>query len=313
MAFQIGKIEQDASYLLADLLELLVAMGADGRKNYSPADMFSILTGTPGIGNFSDPQLKQEIDDAFLDIDYRQKRFGPAYPFSLKKNLLSKKTTQSPGARIYILLLATSRLKSFKNNLRSKWATTFARISRECLSQMMPDNADVRIFDANSDDRRNYYGTNLRNALQKLGDDLRVTHKDDVEIGRHHHAGDAGIDLVGIVSMDDHVEGAFAVLGQCAAQQTNWPEKRFEASPLSFKGVFSFLVDPFAALFIPVAYRDTSGSWLSKRPVSGVLVVDRLRFFLLLGRKMRTSIAAKQWFTDFEAQFSKVANAFAKV
>jgi hypothetical protein len=73
--------------------------------------------------------------------------------------------------------------------------------------------------------------------------------------------------------------------------------------------LFSFLTDPVNALFIPVLYRDTNGTWITETPASGCLLIDRFRIVLLLNQRGRLrEITDEKWFQTFEQQFADVAN-----
>jgi hypothetical protein len=306
--FTIGTLEVNAPHLLADIVELLAISRWDGRAAYSMADLESLLVADttqspPGT-------LNADLREAWRHLAYRKGRFDGAYPFLInpKNNALRLKPRLTQEARIYRFLLACSRLKSFDNKLRQSWATGFTLVSREALAALLPFGASVRIFDANSDDRRKYYGTNLHRALEKLSVDLAANMINGEEIAKLSTSGDRGIDLVACVNFNDSASGCHAVLGQCAARQTEWPTKTFEAHPDRLRGVFSLLVDPSNVVFIPLLYRDTNGMWISNSEVSGCLAIDRWRIVHLLRESGRVSTVANQtWFKTFEMKFEAAA------
>src|SRR5690606_2938131 len=120
---------------------------------------------------------------------------------------------------------------------------------------MVPAHATVRIFDANSDDRRDYYTTDLRKALKILGRDLRVIKVNDDQCDKAGSAGDGGLDLVAVVDFDDGASNAFALLGQCGAQETGWPKKTLEAHPMRLRNYYQMQLDHPAVMFTPVCFR----------------------------------------------------------
>ncbi len=72
--------------------------------------------------------------------------------------------------------------------------------------------------------------------------------------------------------------------------------------------MYSFLTDPGNAVFVPVLFRDTNGRWITHTDASGCLLIDRLRFILLLKRRDGLSqLASEPWFKKFEKQFDVVA------
>lgn len=309
MAFSIGTLERTSPHLMADLVELIVALNLDGRAEYQLDDVASLIEGQPGFDDSETRTLRDSLVDAWIHLGYRVERFDADYPFILRGGGLRLKSRLTSGARIYRLLLASSRLRSFDRTLRSAWAATFALLSREALAQLMPETAKVRIFDVNSSDRKSYFGTDCRKALRVLGKDL-AARTDEVECDSHGASGDAGIDLVGVVAWNDQAPGIHAILGQCAARETEWPQKRLEAHPIALRAYFWFLVEPVNAFFIPVLYRETTGSWITHTPASGCVLIDRLRAILLLRQQnVKSGIVSKHWFQKFERQFDGVGRA----
>lgn len=309
MAFEIGQLEASSAHLLADLIELIAALGLDGRAAYRPDDVASIIEGQPDFADNEPRDLGASIKGAWPQLEYRAGKLNAAYPFTVRGGALRTRARPAPVGRIYRFLLACSRLRSFERSRRTAWAASFTRLSREVLVQLMPGWADVRVFDANSDDRRNYFGTDLREALLILGRDLATTVHES-ECRAQEAAGDAKIDLVAVAKWGDPGFGLHAILGQCAARETEWPSKKLEAHPVGLRAMFSFLNDPVNALFIPVLYRDTNGAWITQTPASGCLLIDRLRILYLLNRRGRlTQLVAEPWFQAFEQEFNQVAAA----
>ncbi len=164
----------------------------------------------------------------------------------------------------------------------------------------------VKIFDANSDDRRNYYGTDLRNALIKLGGDLNLHRVDEDVCRSQSSSGDYGIDLVAHYPIGDRAAGNFVFLGQCGAQEKEWPSKRFEGNPIALKLAYTFMNDPVHSLFIPLCYRDSTGKWDNGSKVVGCLLFDRNRIVnLVVKRADLNSVVNSAWFNDFETTFNQ--------
>jgi hypothetical protein len=310
MTFEVGRLEASSSHLLADLIELIAALNFDGRAAYRPDDLISLIEGQPDFAENEPRNLRASVEDAWLHLEYRAGRFATAYPFTFRTGALRVRGQRTHTARIYRFLLACSRLRSFNPALRSAWASSFTKLSREVLIQLLPGWAEVRVFDANSDDRRHYYGTNLRKALLVLGKDIAASSVDAAECDAQESSGDAKIDLVGLTKWDDPAPGAHVILGQCAARETDWPTKRLEAHAIGLRAMMSLLHDPVNALFIPVLYRDTNGSWITKTHATGCLLIDRLRIISLLNRRGRLAqLIQEPWFREFEQEFNEIANA----
>jgi hypothetical protein len=308
MAFKVGTLEAGSPHLLADLIELIAVLHVDGRAAYRPDDIVSVIEGQPDFSDNEPRDLRASVQDAWSQLGYRAGKFDLAYPFTVKGGELRLRPSLSPENRLYRLLLVCSRLRSFERKLRVAWAADFTRLSREVLVQLMPSWANVRIFDANSEDRKSYFGTDLREALIRLGQDLAASMVKDAECQAQGPSGDAGIDLVAIAGWEDPASGIHAILGQCAARETEWPTKRLQAHAVNFRGMYSFLTDPVNAVFVPVLFRDTNGRWITDTDASGCLLIDRLRFILLLRRRGRLDqLVTETWFKNFEKKFDGMA------
>ena len=139
----------------------------------------------------------------------------------------------------------------------------------------------MRVFGANSEDRRNYYGTDFKDALRKLGTDLNEFVLEE-NIQQQANSGDGGLDLVGHVNFQDPARGSFALFGQCAAREHDWAKKSLEAHPIRFGAFINFTHFPGNVFFIPLCYRDARGEWVKNSPASGCILIDRLRMCNLL-------------------------------
>jgi hypothetical protein len=170
----------------------------------------------------------------------------------------------------------------------------------------MPAHSTVRIFDANSIDRREYYSTDLREALKILGRDLRVLSINDGECEKAGPAGDAGLDLVAVVDFDDGASTAYAVLAQCGAQEKGWPRKTLEAHSMRYRNYFQMQYDYPGVMFTPVCFRGSDGVWSDNQGANGVLLADRGRILKLIALGDRwAEIVEADWFIAFENEFTE--------
>jgi hypothetical protein len=299
MSFEVGVAHKRQPHLLADLAELLLVAGYDGLEELSQARLEQLVKEIPVAAEELEAEEAQDgqhaveqhesfdrhIEDCWGQLEYRASVFSEYYPFEVNGPLLSWKAgMRTPRQCLYVFLLVCSRLRSFKGitGFAQRAARVFTLISKMALETLSAATAIVRIFDANSDDRRNHYGTNLRHAMKALALELGAHHVFEDEIGRLPTSGDHGLDLVSIRQFSDGAKGSVAVFGQCGAQELEWPSKTLEAHPIAYRGLFSCLHEPSNMMFIPVSYRDTSGAWVENYKTSGCLLVDRLRIVRLL-------------------------------
>lgn len=289
MTFNLGVLHQTQPHLFADLAELILAVRYDNNDELSQAKLAH-------LSKEMDHDLDEEsslpdctLEDCWRQLEYRQGVFAEFYPFIVKNDQLVWKTKKRTDKQcLYLFLLVCSRLRSFENNgFRQHAAKAFTIICREALKVLAGEPATVKIFDANSDDRKAYYGTDLRVAMKKLAEEMGAHAIHETEIAKLNSSGDYGLDLIAVHNFGDGAVGSYNIVGQCGAQETEWPSKTLEAHPLKFKGLFTLLNEPDNLMFIPLSYRETSGEWVATHKISGCLLIDRQRILQLLNTKWR--------------------------
>lgn len=326
MSFEIGDIHPNTPHLFADIAELLLLAGYVGRPYLHKNDLESLLNNGSITSEEIDDEIdaeqeaddtetssaerssrsEQQLEDVFTQLGYRANALNDFYPFSVAGEQLSLKPQLTEKHRVYRLLLSCSRLRSFgRDGLPQRWAKHFAQLSRIALEALLPARAETRVFDANSDDRKNYYSTDLRIALKKMGEDLGVLRINEDECNKVGSSGDAGFDLIGTVKFDDGAATNFALLGQCGAQETGWPSKTLEAHVLKLRNFFQIQFDYPSTMFTPVCYRTATGEWVDNKCTNGVLLADRGRILNLIEMQNQWgSIVQMPWFSTFEQEFS---------
>ncbi|EAA9229685.1 hypothetical protein CHY68_21750 [Salmonella enterica] len=318
--FKIGDIHPSVPHLFADLAELAAAINYTGRFDLHKNDLITIKSQSntsvddidqedqeeenEGSDAERNDRLERQVEDVWTQLDFRQNFLKDIYPFVVNGDFISLKENLTNIQRIYLFLLACSRLRSFKKakkGIIQFWAKNFAVVSKLCTSALLPPHATVRIFDANSDDRRTYYGTDLRKALKIMGRDLAVPYINEQECERASSSGDAGFDIIATVEFDDKLSSNYALLGQCGAQETEWPKKTLEAHSLKLRTYFQVHFDIPTLMFTPIFYRNSNGEWVDNSPCAGVLVIDRARILQLLKKTNHCpQIVAEKWFVEFE-------------
>lgn len=324
-SFNIGELHPNTPHLFADLAELLLLIRYNGRTRLHQNDLETLLNEMPITAEEIDEEEEsaraektsaernsrqdRQIEDVMTQLAYRAGAFGEWYPFMITGDALRLREQLSNNHRLYRLLVACSRLRSFgRNGVPQRWARGFTRVSCVAMKALAPKSAQTRIFDANSLDRQNYYGTDLRNALPILGQDLGVLSINKHECATAEPSGDGGFDVVTTLHFDDGAATAYAILGQCGAQETAWPSKTLEASPINFRHFYQVQLDYPSVMFTPICYRSAVGTWVNNKCANGVLLADRFRIMSLVNiDQTHDQIVAEQWFGEFEMEFVSYA------
>ncbi len=331
MTFELGVTHPNTPYLFSDLAELLLMVSWNGRTYLHKNDLESILN----EGDISEDELddefeaeeiqdieglstaeksnrrEQQLEDVISHLAFRNARLGGDYPFFVSGEKIEISSSFTDEQRIYRFLLACSRLRSFKQKgTPQRWAKTFTLLSRYVLSALTPKFARTHIFDANSDDRKNIYSTDLRKALPRLGQELGVLAINNDACNSVDAAGDGGFDLVSFFNFNDDASVNYAVLGQCGAQETGWPRKTLEAHSMHLRSYFHMQFDYPSTMLTPVLYRTNAGNWYQNKATDGILLLDRLRIIQLLKTaELVPEITSSEWFYQFETEFEDVKSA----
>ncbi|PAV96146.1 hypothetical protein CJD50_14120 [Hafnia paralvei] len=325
MTFDVGVMHPNSPHLFADLAELLTVINYTGRNSLHKNDLDSVRKlGATSIEEIDDEEnineeidadaekndrFEEQLEDVWTQLEYRESSLGNRYPFIISGDEIIFKENLNEQQRIYVFLLCCSRLRSFKSirGAAQRWAKSFARVCKIAMLSLLPRHGVVRIFDVNSDDRRDYYGTNLRNALSILGKDLGVCSLNTKEIAKAPTSGDAGFDLIATVEFPDGQTSNYGILGQCGAQEKGWPSKTLEANVLNLTTYFQIAFQHPSTMFTPVFYREANGEWVNTRATAGVLLLDRLRIMYLLEKANQwEAISTSNWFREFEEELNAV-------
>ncbi|WP_366911888.1 hypothetical protein [Ferrovum sp.] len=329
MIFEAGNLHPSTPHLFADLAELLLLSRWIGRSTLHKNDLKSLINqGVISSEEIDEEEsaeeearqtncstaeissrMEKQLDDVFIQLNYRMETLKENYPFSIVGETISLKESLTGKERIYRLLLSCSRLRSFnKRGVAQRWAEHFTKLSKIAMKGLVPNHASVRIFDANSDDRRTHYTTDLRKALKRLGKEIGALHILESECDNAGASGDAGLDLVAIIDFEDNAAINYALFGQSGAQETGWPNKTLEAHAFRYRNYFHMQFDYPGLMFTPVLYRDSQGAWVDNQATNGILLIDRQRMLKLLSLQNQwQSIVTEPWFAQFETEFAELS------
>ncbi len=306
MSFKVGEIAKTNSYLFADLIEILVAINYFKKAIVSKNDIEDIIErnaisaeelddeylfeGEDGSSRHN--RYESYIDDAWFMLSHRATIFSHSYPFIIEDESLSIRKKLSSSQYIYIFILFCSRLKSFTGKgIHQKWAKYFTKICKYATYGLAPKNSMIKIFDANSEDRKDYYTTNLKQALITLGKDMGVKVFDEI-IDRESTSGDLGVDIVAIYKFEESLEtGNFVIFGQCGAQGENWHTKNFECHPDRYRQIFPTFTSIIPIIYTAADFRTADGEWYTRNKAVGGTVLDRRRIIKLLKNSHMISTA----------------------
>jgi hypothetical protein len=303
MTFELGRVSKTIPHLLADTFELVCATE---NTPFSSTDGYSLIQTAVKTGEESvDPDVEDldddgepdgessaevssrdqgYVDEAFRVLEYRVRAFGSKYPFRIEEGRLSLKKKIGKIQKVYLFLLACSRLRSFRSShLYQSLPDQFELLCKDVMTQMLPKGAKVTCFGPKSIDRKKNFHTDLRKAIPLLAKYMGMKLSPDWDPQQYAAQGDAKLDIIGVQQLDRTESGWNVFLGQCAAQEVDrsWEKKRQEALFEAHVAKFHSPVRSQGVLFVPVSYRQANGTFFKTEYVTMVLFMDRDRIMAL--------------------------------
>ena len=305
-----GLINDRSPHLVADLCEIMCYFE---EREVSRSDIEAILADRGGAGLLSDLDLSnldsaetnertQELsEEVFRHLGYRRRAFGTYYPFAIEGEILVPPEQVNQRQKSYAALLAFSRLKMFPPADRVSFAADFEVFCSEA-SLGFTGTWKVIHFGTGGRDRADF-GNKLKDALRKLAEVLKETpNVNEINSLSEQDVGDAGLDIVIYKEWVDDARAVPAYFGQCAAQQTNWPTKKYESNPSSFENYLNFFHKPGTIMFIPLCFRSVDGTWVNSDGHQTILV-DRKRLLDLIEARIEGGDDQEELFERIPAPF----------
>lgn len=233
-------------------------------------------------------KVELQIDDWFKHLKFRIGSFTDFYPFKLSddEHTLSLLSPLSDAHRLYLFLLFASNLGYFSQH-QTTLTSNFEVISREALKSLLPQQAEVHLFGKSAAKSARYSGS-LWKKINILAADLNEQVVADKSEFSPHNTGDKGLDIVAWVPIEDATPNQLFVFGQCACSTDEWSDKQSSSSREAWSQTITLSSPPNNVAFIPLCFRRANGRWHVRHQIRETILIDRLRFVLLLGKTYAT-------------------------
>lgn len=235
----------------------------------------------------NDGKLSRRWADIKICLHSRHQRFGEAWPFELKEDVLYVKNVNSKNSlhRLYVGLLLASALRYIPKNRHKEITTSLEEIGYRIFCNLMPPMQKngkstwiVKPFGAHQKIANGYQGT-LLDKITKLADDLNTKCIAEEDTFKKGNSGDGGLDLVAWHPMSDtlgHIPVAFA---QCGCSLEDLKHKQLEAHSANWGNKIHIQHPHANYYFAPHDLRRNSGHW--DEELGEVIMIDRMRILHL--------------------------------
>lgn len=229
-------------------------------------------------------QLATIIGNYFEIISYRTARHNNAYPFNVEDRQCITLMGQLTERHLhYIFLLLCSSICFMDRSSLQKITLLFEQYCHPIMKLLMPPDAQTELF-GTARDPGPFSGdlrSRIRQLAELLGAQTTKVLDDDTRYDRIR-AGDAGLDIVSVLKLDDTSHIPFA-LGQCTCSYENWVDKQRSIDQDTWRARIDPIAPFWRFMFVPFFCRNASGRF--ERPTDiHTCLIDRQRILTILER-----------------------------
>lgn len=222
------------------------------------------------------------IGNYYEMIKYRHLTHIDYYPFKIEDGqCISLREKLSEKHMHYIFLLLCSSICFIDQSSLQRITHVFEKYCQPIMSILMPGDAQTELFGTTRGNTL-FNGT-LRSRISQLANILGAQTTKSMDSNKKYdliHAGDAGLDIVSFLKLDDASHIPFA-LGQCTCSYDEWINKQFSID----RETWSARIDPLAPfwryMYIPFFNHDASGRLENPTQVYTCLI-DRQRILKII-------------------------------
>lgn len=227
-------------------------------------------------------KLVSTIGNYYEIIKYRNKTHEQYYPFNMEDNqCISLKSNLNGNHMQYIFLLLCSSICFMDSSSMQKLTHSFERYCQPIMEILVPKDAKTQLF-GTSRENGQFSGT-LRKRIEQLANYLGAqTTKalDKEEKYDRAKAGDAGLDIVSYLKLDDASHGPLA-LGQCTCSYDDWKDKQTSIDYDTWRARIAPLPPYCRYMYVPFFCRNASGKFENPTDIHSCLI-DRQRILNIL-------------------------------
>ncbi len=232
--------------------------------------------------------LDNTIDGYFKLIRMRSNELKGSYPFELKGNSAIKtKEVLNNKNKLYISLLLCSSISRMDPKDLHTCTYIFEKTMKLVFEQLNPPGYIVELFGTSREKGSIFCGPDLKTRIEKLAETIGSKCSSafyKTARFKRAHAGDAGIDIVGVLPVDNAQYKPYS-FAQCTCSYSKWLDKQGDIGYDAWKNVFDPFVEYPKYMFVPFVCRDASGKFCDVE--ISTFVFDRLRIMHMANRRAK--------------------------
>lgn len=235
------------------------------------------------------------LSDAFATLKSRRDILGDKYPFVIDGNnqILLPNIEITGATKTYIILLLASHLNYVKDlTIRHKLTSDFEVISLAVMRKIFPQ-AEVKLFGSSNSNRSlkqsdKYSNTKLKDKILELANTINTPATEHVRSIPDNNTGDGGIDIVGVVNLNDKRSSVPIFFAQCACSKEKWTQKQ-DSTALKKWGKWIELWQNSVqrCMFVPFSYANNTSEWVNVTDITENVVVDRYRIMSFIDKNSK--------------------------
>lgn len=227
-------------------------------------------------------KLDAVVGNYYEIIEYRKNCHPEYYPFYIEdRQCITLKTDLSIKQMHYIFLLLCSSIRFMDGSSLQKMTHMFEKYCHPIMRFLMPVKAQTELFGTTR--VGSIFTGNLRTRIAKLADLLGAQTTKSMDSNERYdrvHAGDAGLDIVSYVKLDNSSHIPFA-LGQCACSYVEWKNKQYSISSDEWRARIDPMAPFWQYMFVPFSCHNAAGKFEEVTEIHTCLI-DRQRILSIL-------------------------------
>lgn len=227
-------------------------------------------------------KLAAVIGNYYEIIKYRNSTHPNYYPFNIEDGeCISLKENLTEKHLHYIFLLLCSNICFMDKSSMQKITHVFEKYCHPLMKILVPMDAQTELFGTTRD--VSLFSGNLRTRIEQLANCLGAQTTKTMDTDKKYdriNAGDAGLDIVSFLKLDDASHIPLA-LGQCTCSYDEWINKQESINRDTWRARIDPLAPFWRYMYVPFFCHNASGRFEQPTEIHTCLI-DRQRILNLL-------------------------------